>query len=70
MALTCTIYENDFNLQKYNNEYQNEVERRYKTRIGEQTVLLITLINMQIMINFILFFSALTDRILVHLVAY
>jgi hypothetical protein len=50
------VCRNEIIFQKCNNEDQNEVERRYKIRTGEQTALLITLINMQIMISFILFF--------------
>ena len=60
------VSRNEIIFQKINNEDQNEVERRYQITTGEQTALLITLINMQILISFILiFFSALTDRILV-----
>ena len=50
------VCRNEIIFQKINNEDQNEVERRYKIRTGEQTALLLTLINMQIMISFILFF--------------
>ena len=50
------VCRNEIIFQKINNEDQNEVERRYQIRTGEQTALLITLINMQILISFILFF--------------
>ena len=47
------VCRNEIIFQKNNNEDQNEVERRYKIRTGQQTALLITLKNMQILISFI-----------------
>jgi hypothetical protein len=37
------VCRNEIIFQKCNNEDQNEVERRYKIRTGEQTALLLTL---------------------------
>ena len=50
------VCRNEIVFQKCNNVDHNGVERRYKVRTGEQTALLITLINVQILISYILFF--------------